>query len=204
MAEIEDTDLKLIVEHIEKISSSFAKDPSIVSAREAFTNGLKDYEVTDDIKALRYAEFEMSMATLTFSKSVELASSFTTIKAQKEEIAQRTKLLKAQENTEKYRQQDLKASINVKNQTAIATFHNAKFEEVRKEIAIKSNQDNMYLKKTEHKVAELDAYAKDDDITISANQMSDVKNMISNIPVTKLSYTSSITVQPEKISTTIS
>ena len=78
--EIEDTDLKLIVEHIEQISSTFAQDPSIKSAREAFTNGLKDYEVTDDIKALRYAEFEMSMATLTFGKSVELASNYKGIK----------------------------------------------------------------------------------------------------------------------------
>ena len=65
MAEIQDADLKLIIEHIEKISSTFAKDPSIASAREAFTNGLKDYEVTDDIKALRYAEFEKRNAKLT-------------------------------------------------------------------------------------------------------------------------------------------
>ena len=238
--EIEDTDLKLIVEHIEQISSTFAQDPSIKSAREAFTNGLKDYEVTDDIKALRYAEFEMSMATLTFGKSVELASNYKGIKQsvavskneallkqiQRLEVEVRTLkhlgvkiavasdgkditedkktgLVDEQIKTEKYRYNDFKASINIKNQSAVATFQQAKFVEARKEIAIKSNQDNMYLKKADFKVMEMDAYAKDDDIKISSTQMSGVKTTIDAIPTGKLSYTSTVTNTPEKISTTI-
>ncbi len=240
VGEIQDVDLKLIVEHIEKISANFAKDPSIVSAREAFTNGLKDYEVTDDIKALRYAEFEMSMATLTFSKSVELASNYKGIEQsvavskneallkqiQRLEVEVRTLkhlgvkiaiasdgkdikedkktgLVDEQIKTEKYRHNDFKASINIKNQSAVATFQQAKFEEARKEIAIKSNQDNMFLKKADFRVMEMDAYAKDDDITISATQMSGVKTTIDAISTNKLSYTSTVTNRPEKISTTI-
>ncbi len=104
--------------------------------------------------------------------------------------------------TEMWRHRDLQAGVTIKNKSAFATLESAKFEEARRHIAIKANQDNMYLKKADYKVNQLNAMAMDDDYIITAEQIADVKNTIDTVPVGTIEYISSITTKITEVPTT--
>ena len=104
--------------------------------------------------------------------------------------------------TEMWRHRDLQAGVNIKNKSAYATLESAKFEEARRHIAIKANQDNMYLKKADYKVNQLNAMAIDDDYIITAEQIGDVKDTIDAVPVEAIAYSSTIATTIEEVPTT--
>lgn len=103
--------------------------------------------------------------------------------------------------TEMWRHRDLQAGVNIKNKSAYATLESAKFEEARRHIAIKANQDNMYLKKADYKVNQLNAMAMDDDYIITADQIGDVKSTIDAVPTGVIEYNSSITTNITEVPT---
>ena len=104
--------------------------------------------------------------------------------------------------TEMWRHRDLQAGVNIKNKSAYATLESAKFEEARRHIAIKANQDNMYLKKADYKVNQLNAMAMDDDYIITAEQIGDVKETIDAVPTGAIDYSSTIVTSIEEVPTT--
>jgi len=108
-----------------------------------------------------------------------------------------------QQTTEKLRQNDIKASITVKNQTALATYENARFEEARKEITLQANKDNMILKKADFKVGWGQVMATDDAYTLTETHLLDIKTSIDSIPVTGASYISNYSIVPTAIPTTV-
>ena len=105
--------------------------------------------------------------------------------------------------TEKYRHKDLRSSTAVKIASLEVTKQQAKFEEARRYIAIKSNQQNAYMKKADYKVQNLQALATDDNVTISAEQMSDAKTTIDSIPTDEITYTSDVNIANPGIDTTV-
>lgn len=94
--------------------------------------------------------------------------------------------------SEMWRHRDIKAGVTIKNKSTYTTIENAKFEEARRHIALKANQDNMYLKKADYKVAQLNAMAIDDDYIITALQIEDVKTTIDNISVAAMTYATTV------------
>jgi hypothetical protein len=104
--------------------------------------------------------------------------------------------------SEKYRHRDLRSSTAVKIASMEITKQQAKFEESRRYIAIESNYQNAHMKKADFKVQQLQAIATDDDIAISTEQMTDSKNTIDNIPTTKITYNSEVSVTTPTIEDT--
>lgn len=104
----------------------------------------------------------------------------------------KTGMLDKQIISEMWRHRDMKAGVTIKNKSTYTTIENAKFEEARRHIAIKANQDNMYLKKADYKVAQLNAMAIDDDYIITSLQIDDVKTTIDSIPSGAITYTTAI------------
>lgn len=103
--------------------------------------------------------------------------------------------------SEMWRHRDLKAGVIIKNKSVYSTLAGAKFEEARRVIALKANQDNLYLKKAEHKVAQLNAMAMDDDYVITAEQIADVKETIDEISAAELTYESIVEGQFDEVET---
>lgn len=104
--------------------------------------------------------------------------------------------------SEMWRHRDMKAGVTIKNKSVHTTIENAKFEEARRYIAIKANQDNMYLKKADYKVAQLNAMAIDDDYIITSTQIDDVKTTIDGIPTTAPTYTTTVNSTFTEVETT--
>lgn len=104
--------------------------------------------------------------------------------------------------SEMWRHRDMKAGVLIKNKSVYTTIENAKFEEARRYIAMKANADNLYLKKAEHKVAQLNAMAMDDDYIITEAQINDVKSTVDNIPLASPFYTSIVNTTFTEVTTT--
>ncbi len=198
-----------VTDNITALSENINNNIFISSTREAFQNGIATYEIDDGEKAKLIANYEAQLSVGVIGHIMSIAKEMPTIIAQEElirkQIANEDKkknVIEQQELTEKYRHRDLRASVNVKNASMTVSKHQAKFEEARKHIAIKANQQNMVLKKSGFKVQQLEAVATDDDYIIESAQMEDVKNSIDNITTTEVTYTSEITGTSDAIPTT--
>ena len=104
--------------------------------------------------------------------------------------------------SEMWRHRDIGAGVILKNKSIYSTLQSARFEEARVAISLKANQDNMYLKKAEHKVAQLNAIALDNDYILTTPQIDDVKTTINEIPSGVISYTSTVNTIFEEVPTT--
>lgn len=104
--------------------------------------------------------------------------------------------------SEMWRHRDIKAGVTIKNKSIYTTVENAKFEEARRIIALKANQDNMALKKADYKVAQLNAMAIDDDYIITSAQIDDVKTTIDNISTAAINYVTAVNTTFNEVETT--
>jgi len=116
---------------------------------------------------------------------------------------EQVKLVTEQTITEKLRQNDTKASINVKNQSAKATWESAKAEEARRLILVKTNVDNNILRKADYWVKYMDALGTATDVVISSTQMDEAKTAINAIDTSTLLINSAHTTAPQIITTTV-
>lgn len=266
---------------IDTLSANLNENVFVVSAREAFRDGINEYEISDEEKAKLIAQYEAQVSIGIMGHIINLAKEIPQVDAQVNLLAQQKlteveqtakvlyehkslmpsqkaqvdaqkTLLLEQEKTqakqtlkvgyesmetkartsknygfnvteslgvfsasdmkngmidkqiisEMWRHRDMKAGVLLKNKSVYTTLKNAKFEEARTHIAIKANQDNMYLKKADYKVNQLNAMAVDEDYIIGATQIEDVKSTIDAIPTTALTYTSDISTTFSEVEVT--
>ena len=197
-----------ITSNITELSSAVDTNIFITNARKAFLEDIAPYEMDDSEKAKLIASYEAQLSVGVIGHIMSIAKELPTIIAQEELIQKQIEnedkkknVIIQQELTEKYRHRDLRASIMVKNKSAVAAKHQARFEEARKHIAIKANEQNMHLKKTEFKVQQLDAIATDEEYIIGEEHMTDVKTSIDNIPIEGVDYETEINGDDDVIST---
>ena len=207
--------MQSVLDSIDEISTKLDQNIFIKNARTAFKENISEYEIADDEKAKLTAQYEAQVSIATISEIIKLAKETplneaqiknlqkdTDIKIEQEKIAKeqvcgekaKTKLIIQQIVTEQYRHRDLRASIKVKIASNEVTKQQAKFEEARRHIAIQSNNQNTFMKKADYKVQQLQALAQDDNVVISAEQISDTKTTIEAIPTQIISYNTEVQV----------
>lgn len=176
-----------------------AKEMPEIIAREK--NILKDVDVkAEQIKVATEQVNELKARTKNIEEDTKLKEENKKIATEQIKTEKgKTLLIAEQIVSEKYRHRDLRSSISVKNASIEVTKQQAKFEEARRYIAIEANHQNVYMKKADFKVQNLQAIATDDDITISAEQMTDSKETIDDIPVKKIDYTTEVAVAKPNI-----
>lgn len=231
-----DIELTGIIANIEELSTSINSNVFIESARASFSDGIEEYEISDEEKAKLIAQYEANVSVGVITQIINLAKELPEIQARTELLKKQTSSQEAQtkkilheieeirartlknygfrvtadnngvlltEDTksgmidkqiisEMWRHRDMKAGVTIKNKSIYTTLQNAKFEEARTHIAIKANADNLYLKKADYKVSQLNAMAIDDDYILTAEQISDVKNTIDAIPTTPPQYNTTV------------
>ena len=207
--------MQSVLDSIDEISTKLDQNIFIKNARTAFKENISQFEIADDEKAKLTANYEAQVSIATISEIIKLAKETplneaqiknlqkdTDIKIEQEKIAKeqvcgekaKTKLIIQQIVTEQYRHRDLRASIKVKIASNEVTKQQAKFEEARRHIAIQSNNQNTFMKKADYKVQQLQALAQDDNVVISAEQISDTKTTIEAIPTQIISYNTEVQV----------
>ncbi len=205
-----------LINNIATLSQNINDNVFIQNARESVKIGLEAYAVEEDEKAKIYAGFEQQLAAGVMEQIMTIAKELPTITAQEAVVVEQKNLLveqietekekldliEEQIKTEKYRHRDLRASVMIKNQNGITSKQQGKFEEARRYIAIKANEQNMHLKKTDYKVQQLDAIATDNDYILTSEQIADTKETIDNLPTEAISYTTEITGTIDVIPTT--
>jgi hypothetical protein len=244
MADTSKIEMKSIIEHIEELSGVINENVFISSAREAFKEGISEYEISDEERAKLIAQYEANVSVGVITQIINLAKEFPELQArvallgeqtisqteQTKRISYETQEVKARTSknygfnitetdgvlsatdakngmidkqiiSEMWRHRDMKAGVIFKNKSIYATLENAKFEEARVHISLKANQDNLYLKKAEHKVAQLNAMAVDEDYIIAAEQIGEVQAMIEEIPTDPIEYDSNINDEFEEVET---
>ncbi|QDF28990.1 hypothetical protein [Halarcobacter anaerophilus] len=179
-----------------------AKEMPELIVREENIN--KDTEFKEEQKNLTIEQTkEVTAQTANINKDTEIKEEQKKVTAQ-QVLTEKGKTLHIAEQimTEKYRHRDLRASTAVKTASMEVTKQQAKFEEARRFIALKANTQNAYMKKADYKVQNMQALATDDDVTISAEQMSDAKTTIDNIPTDAITYTTEVNISDSGIETT--
>jgi len=158
---------------------------------------------------VKQALTEINEATLKANQgALVLAQTVTEAAEAKNKLAEealkleQVKLVTEQTATEKLRQNDTKASINVKNQSAKATWESARAEEARRLTMIKTNQDNNVLRKADYEVRALDAIGTSG-VIIGAEHMVQVNTAIGAIDTVQMSYITAHLTVPEVIPTTV-
>jgi len=102
-------------------------------------------------------------------------------------------LVDAQVATQKKQMLDVMAGINIKNEQALSTRQNAKFDEARRYVLVKSTQQNGQINKAKEENALINSLALDANFVISDTQLSRSKSAMDAIEITQISYESELT-----------
>ena len=223
-------ELQNILDNINTISTNINTNVFIKNARDAVKEGINAYAVEEDEKAKIYASFEQQLSATVISQIMLMAKEMPMMIAQEEairkdidlkaqqktlvekqitteqkkalDLEKATELRQQQINTEKRRQDDIAATINIKNQDAVYKYQQAKFEESRRYLGIKANVDNMQIRKAMARVEEMNAFMTNDSYDVTSEQFNASKTTIDAISTTQLTYTSEVITAPTTITVT--
>lgn len=204
------------IENLNEITEAIDKNSLITNTREAVKDGIGSFAITEEAKAKLYANFEMQFSIQAITKlidsvmagtlqeqqvKVEEAKANLLVQQLKTEIQNTAKitaeiallgsnktLVDAQVVTEGKRKLDVMAGIAAKNEQMIASRMSAKFEESRRFTLINSTNYNNIIQKAKVKNEMLNSIALDTGVTISAEQMNDVKEACDAIPTDPIEY----------------
>jgi hypothetical protein len=148
------------------------------------------YEL-DNILPLQKSDAE---ARISMMQQQKLTEQNNTLKVLKENalLDGNKALVDAQVNTQKKQMLDVMAGINIKNEQALSTRMNAKFDEARRYVLIQSTQQNGQINKAKEENSLINSLALDANFVISDTQLSRSKAAMDAITLTPVNYTTEL------------
>lgn len=192
--------------NIDLIANKLDGTKLIQNARSTYEDKIHASQVSEEEKSKLIANFETQLALGTISEILNFVK-------QLPELDARVKLINAQTNdvkkgellkdqyilTEKQKQKDINASVNVKNMQAVEIIQNAKFTEIKGLLAIKSNADNMGLRQVDYSGRQMQSFMTNESYSVTATQFLSAKQYIENLDTNKMSYSTAIAIVPKVI-----